>query len=78
VQPPFTAFRSINNSTCHGGELCSDFGFSTLAFANGSAVEVSFWSYGDGSDVAAPMVRTDHLWLRQDNHGPRPKLDAYY
>ena len=75
VKPPFAAFRSINNRTC-GDELCSDYGFSTLGFANSSAVEVSFWSYGDGRDVMAPMVRTDHFWLRQSAHGPRARKPA--
>lgn len=70
VQPPFSAFRSINNSTC-AHDLCSDFGFSTITIWNATALEMSFWSYGDGKNVAAPMVRTDHVWLHQDTHGVR-------
>jgi hypothetical protein len=70
VQPPFSAFRSINNSTC-AHDLCSDFGFSTITVWNTTTLEMCFWSYGDGKNVAAPMVRTDHVWLHQDVHGVR-------
>jgi hypothetical protein len=74
VAPAFSAFRSLINVTCP--YLCSDFGFSTLGFANDSVLEISFWSWGDGTAVNAPMRRTDHVWLVQSQHGARSLAPA--
>lgn len=67
-QPYYSAFRSTNTKVCKGGEVCSDFGFSTMKFWNATTAELDFWSFGDGTEA---MHLADRVWLRQSHHGPR-------